>query len=198
MIFTRYLSLKLVKLFSLIYFSQGTLKLFLLLLHDFPEFLTEYCFHLLERIPFKAVQLRNIILSAFPFNITPIPDPCNANLKLETLNEILKPVRSLSNTALFDSIPFKKDLDNFFLTRNAGNFHNDLRGFMISVNAEKQTVYNISLINILTLYVGHTAIQAIKTLNLSTVTNSPFYDIFQNLIHMDSQGLFYLFCYCVI
>ncbi len=166
------------------------MKLFLLLLHDFPEFLTEYCFLLSELIPFKAVQLRNIILSAFPVKITPIPDPCNANLKLETLNDILKPVCSITATDLFEKIPFKKDLDNFFLTRNPGDFHNDLRGYMISINAEKQIVYNTTLINVLTLYIGHTAIQAIKTLTLSTVSNSPFYDIFQNLIHMDSQGLF--------
>lgn len=38
---------------------KGTLKIFLVLLHDFPEFLCEYCYSLCDVIPCNAIQLRN-------------------------------------------------------------------------------------------------------------------------------------------
>ena len=168
------------------------MKLFLLLLHDFPEFLTEYCHHLCELIPFKAVQLRNIILSAIPSNLIPLPEPCNANLKLESLHEILQPVRNLANISLFEAMPFKKELDSYFVARSPVSYLNDLRGFLVSYTAEKQVVYNISLINALVLYIGHTAIESIKNINISSVTNTPFNDIFQSLLlTFDSQGLYF-------
>lgn len=166
--------------------------MFLLLLHDFPEFLTEYCYHLCELIPYKAVQLRNIILSAIPSNIVGLPEPCNAALKLESINDVLQPVRSIPNHALFESIPFKKDLDNYLLTRSPGTFVADLRSLLVSLNAEKQIVHNGPLMNALVLYLGHMGIQTIKTISLPAVANSPFFDIFQSLFTLDSQGLTHL------
>jgi CCR4-NOT transcription complex subunit 1 len=61
-------------------FSVGALDMFnatqrtlLVILHDFPEFLSEYYFSLCDAIPVRCVQMRNIILSAFPSNVT-LPD----------------------------------------------------------------------------------------------------------------------------
>ncbi len=47
-------------------FYKGSLRLFLLLLHDFPDFLADYAWTLLEAIPFTAVHLRSIVLAAGP------------------------------------------------------------------------------------------------------------------------------------
>ena len=162
------------------------MKLFILLLHDFPEFLAEYCFHLCELIPFKAVQLRNIILTAVPPNVTLLLEPLIATLKLETMNEISQPVRNLASIQLLEQIPFKKELDSYFLSRSSAI---DLSGYLFNFGQDKSMVYNISMINALTLYIGHSAIQAIKNITINSVSNSPFIDIFTNLLRtFDSQG----------
>jgi CCR4-NOT transcription complex subunit 1 len=45
---------------------KGTLRIFLVLLHDFPEFLADFHLSFCDVIPMNCVQLRNLILSAFP------------------------------------------------------------------------------------------------------------------------------------
>lgn len=59
---------------------QGMLRVLLVLLHDFPEFLCEFHFELCNMVPPSCIQMRNLILSAFPRNMT-LPDPFTPNLK---------------------------------------------------------------------------------------------------------------------
>ena len=66
---------------------KGTLRVFLVLLHDFPEFLAEYHYHLCDAIPGPCIQLRNLVLSAFPRSMR-LPDPLTPNLKVDTLPEM--------------------------------------------------------------------------------------------------------------
>jgi len=73
---------------------KGTLRLLLVLLHDFPEFLCEHQFRLCEVIPTPAIQMRNLILSAFPRNMR-LPDPFTPNLKVDLLPEISQPPRGI-------------------------------------------------------------------------------------------------------
>lgn len=56
-----------------------------MLLHDFPEFLCDYHFTLCDVIPPSCIQMRNIILSAFPRNMR-LPDPSTPNLKAHAYN----------------------------------------------------------------------------------------------------------------
>lgn len=53
----------------------------LVLLHDFPEFLCDYHFSFCDVIPPNCIQMRNLILSAFPRNMR-LPDPFTPNLKV--------------------------------------------------------------------------------------------------------------------
>lgn len=62
---------------------KGTLRVLLVLLHDFPEFLCDYHFTFCDVIPPSCIQMRNIILSAFPHNMR-LPDPSTPNLKVWT------------------------------------------------------------------------------------------------------------------
>ena len=55
----------------------------LVLLHDFPEFLCEYHFELCNVVPPSCIQMRNLILSAFPRNMR-LPDPFTPNLKVRS------------------------------------------------------------------------------------------------------------------
>ena len=55
-------------------FYKGTLRLLLVLLHDFPDFLCQFSFSLLEEIPDNFMQVKNIMVSAYPKGMR-IPDP---------------------------------------------------------------------------------------------------------------------------
>lgn len=80
------------------FFFQGTLRVLLVLLHDFPEFLCDYHYGFCDVIPPNCVQMRNLILSAFPRNMR-LPDPFTPNLKVDMLTDISLPPRILINFA---------------------------------------------------------------------------------------------------
>ncbi|KAH7642406.1 ccr4-not transcription complex subunit 1-like protein [Dermatophagoides farinae] len=168
---------------------KGTLKLFLILFHDFPEFLCEYCYNLCDIIPIRAVQLRNIILSANPINI-----PDVSNLKVDNLYEIIPPVR-ISSTILCDQLQyFQKELESYLLHRTPSNFLTDLAQALSAnlLNAEKQSSFT-TLINALTLYIGISAIQTNKSVTINSIHNSVHLEIFQHLLmNFDSQGRYIL------
>lgn len=73
---------------------KGLLKVLLVMLHDFPEFLCDFHLSFCDLIPLNCVQLRNLILSAFPRTMR-LPDPFTPNLKVDFLPEISQPPRIL-------------------------------------------------------------------------------------------------------
>lgn len=75
---------------------KGSLRMLLVLLHDFPEFLCDYNFSICEAIPANCVQMRNLVLSAFPHNMR-LPDPFTPNLKVDLLPEISQVPRVASD-----------------------------------------------------------------------------------------------------
>eukprot|EP00756_Hemistasia_phaeocysticola_P010005 Hpha_TRINITY_DN14979_c0_g1::TRINITY_DN14979_c0_g1_i1::g.144134::m.144134/K12604/CNOT1, NOT1; CCR4-NOT transcription complex subunit 1 len=75
---------------------KGTLKVMLVLLHDFPEFLTAHHSSLTDIIPPTCVQLRNVVLSSFPRDMK-LPDPFTPNLKVDRLPEIAQSPTILSD-----------------------------------------------------------------------------------------------------
>lgn len=75
---------------------RGTLRILLILLHDFPEFLCDYHQSLCDLVPTSCIQLRNIILSAFPRNRR-LPDPFGANLQMSMLPEVAQAPRIASD-----------------------------------------------------------------------------------------------------
>ncbi|KAI2797076.1 CCR4-NOT transcription complex subunit 1 [Blomia tropicalis] len=171
---------------------KGTLKLFLLLLHDFPDFLSEYAHNLCELVPFKAIQLRNIILSAMPASSGPLPEPLGM-VKLESLAEMVQPNRNNISLQYGESIQFRKELDSYLLNRSPVSFLGELRGALISFNPDKQISYNIQQINALVVYIGNTATQKFyeqnKNITINSVNSAPFNDIFKSLfMSFDSQG----------
>ncbi|XP_056008647.1 CCR4-NOT transcription complex subunit 1-like isoform X3 [Ostrea edulis] len=174
---------------------KGTLRVLLVLLHDFPEFLCDYHYGFCDVIPPNCVQMRNLILSAFPRNMR-LPDPFTPNLKVDMLADISHPPRILINFASkIQPAQFKKDLDSYLKSRSPVTFVSDLRSYLQS--SEPGTRYNIQLMNALVLYVGTQAIQFIHgkglTPSMSTIAHSAHMDIFQNLaVALDTEGR-YLF-----
>ncbi|XP_055707339.1 CCR4-NOT transcription complex subunit 1 isoform X2 [Phlebotomus papatasi] len=175
---------------------KGTLRVLLVLLHDFPEFLCDHHFGFCDAIPPNCIQMRNIILSAFPRNMR-LPDPFTPNLKVDMLSEISTAPRIFTNyVANIQPATFKKDLDSYLKARAPVTFLSELRGHL-QVSNEPGSRYNIPLMNALVLYVGNQAITLIRSKNLvpnmTTIVHSAHMDIFQNLaVDLDNEGR-YLF-----
>jgi len=188
-------NVKLISSVDLLY--RGTLKVFLVLLHDFPEFLCEYCYELCDAIPSNAIQMRNLVLSAFPRNMR-LPDPFTPTMNIDALPEITQPPKSTMTINILATVAFKKDLDSYIRTRGPVTFLSDLRGYLqqpSTTQSGEPSKYNIPLINALVLYVGQAAIQSIspKNISITTIAHSSHMDIFQNLaVDLDTEGR-YLF-----
>ncbi|XP_050527108.1 CCR4-NOT transcription complex subunit 1-like isoform X2 [Daktulosphaira vitifoliae] len=176
---------------------KGTLRILLILLHDFPEFLCEFHYGFCDVIPPNCIQMRNLILSAFPRNMR-LPDPFTPNLKVDILQEIsLSPKISPDFQCYIQPTNFKKDLDLYLKTRAPVTFLSEIRSTMQQSCCEPGMRYNLSLLNAIVLYVGTQAIQHIRSKglvpNTSTIAHSAHMDIFQNLsVDLDTEGR-YLF-----
>ncbi|KAK9274352.1 hypothetical protein L1049_019166 [Liquidambar formosana] len=185
---------------------KGTLRVLLVLLHDFPEFLCDYHFSFCDMIPPSCIQMRNIILSAFPRNMR-LPDPSTPNLKIDLLAEISQSPRILSEVdAALKAKQMKTDVDEYLKTRQQGSsFLSELKQRLLLLPndaARAGTRYNAPLINSLVLYVGMQAIQQLQArtpLHAQSMSNPWVFlvgaalDIFQALIvDLDTEGR-YLF-----
>ncbi|KAJ3299964.1 hypothetical protein HK104_005661 [Borealophlyctis nickersoniae] len=178
---------------------KATLRILLVLLHDFPEFLADYHFSFVDVIPHSCIQLRNLILSAFPRNMR-LPDPFTPNLKVDLLPEINQPPRVLSDyTGNLLANNFKQDVDTYLRTRSPVSFLVDIRNRLLlpaAAQAEAGTKYNVPAINALVLYVGVQAIMHPQNRPLqgpAPITHSAPMDIFQQLVvDLDTEGR-YLF-----
>uniref|UniRef100_A0A7C8ZN98 Uncharacterized protein n=1 Tax=Opuntia streptacantha TaxID=393608 RepID=A0A7C8ZN98_OPUST len=183
---------------------KGTLRVLLVLLHDFPEFLCDYHFSFCDVIPPSCIQMRNIILSAFPRNMR-LPDPSTPNLKIDLLEEMSQAPRILSEVdAAIKAKQMKADVDEYLRTRQQGSpFLGELKQRLLlspKEAAHAGTRYNVPLINSLVLYVGMQAIQLLQARNRSQpqslssdLVDKAALDIFQTLIiELDTEGR-YLF-----
>ncbi|KAJ4954224.1 hypothetical protein NE237_031056 [Protea cynaroides] len=188
---------------------KGTLRVLLVLLHDFPEFLCDYHFSFCDVIPPSCIQMRNVILSAFPRNMR-LPDPSTPNLKIDLLAEISQSPRILSEVdAALKAKQMKNDIDEYLKTRQQGSsFLAELKQRLLlppSEATQAGTRYNVPLINSLVLYVGMQAIQQLQTrtpphaqpmaqgASMDIFLVGAAMDIFQTLIgELDTEGR-YLF-----
>ncbi|BBN05282.1 CCR4-NOT transcription complex subunit 1 [Marchantia polymorpha subsp. ruderalis] len=184
---------------------KGTLRVLLVLLHDFPEFLCDYHFSFCDVIPPSCIQMRNLILSAFPRNMR-LPDPFTPNLKVDLLPEISQAPRILSDVeAALKNKQLKAEIDDYLKTRQPHSLLSvDLKQRLMLPQHEALpcgTRYNVPLINALVLYVGMQAIQQLQSkttpqqlaVPTAPITHSAPMDIFQMLIvELDTEGR-YLF-----
>jgi CCR4-NOT transcription complex subunit 1 len=186
---------------------QATLRVLLVLLHDFPEFLSDYHVSFVDVMPHACIQLRNLILSAFPRNMR-LPDPFTPNLKVDLLPEINQSPRILSDyTSSLLKNNLKQEIDLYMKTRGPFSFLIDLQSRLLMDQGEGPK-YNVPVINSLVLYVG---IQAIAQGQNKVVQGAPPVshnipmDIFQHLVvDLDNEGIYFNysralhfpFCYC--
>lgn len=161
--------------------------MFLLLLHDFPEFLCEYCYLICELIPHTAFQIRNLVLTAYPASMR-LPDPFSANLKVESLNEIHHPYKGIINNASFDKLPFKDELDIYLKSRNSQFLSEICKYFVLNHSTLPE---QLSYINQLVFYFGQYAIKMYSYITLSTIASCPTIVIIQQLLsNLDTESMF--------
>jgi CCR4-NOT transcription complex subunit 1 len=112
---------------SIMVFYRGTLRLFLVLLHDFPEFLCNCHYQFCDVIPPNCIQLRNLVLSAFP-RCMKLPDQLTPNLKVDMIADIDSSPTKIAYPYIFN-IPhkLKYDLDSYIKTRSPVTFLSDRR-----------------------------------------------------------------------
>ncbi|KJP86831.1 hypothetical protein AK88_03538 [Plasmodium fragile] len=174
---------------------RGTLRMLLILLHDFPEFLCVYNFSFCNSIPLNCIQMRNLILSAFPRNLK-LPHPFYPNLKVDLLPE-MKVVPVILNNFTFILIDYniKKYIDDYFVTRNVISLKKIHQKLLVKNKMKAlylKTKYNIALINALVLYIGMSLPSQI--LMIDKVSEShPALEIILHLTYkLDMEGRYYL------
>eukprot|EP00811_Abedinium_folium_P033491 NODE_644_length_2868_cov_11.712514.p1 GENE.NODE_644_length_2868_cov_11.712514~~NODE_644_length_2868_cov_11.712514.p1 ORF type:complete len:618 (-),score=200.55 NODE_644_length_2868_cov_11.712514:304-2157(-) len=176
---------------------KGTVRVLLVLLHDFPEFLCDYHFSFCDIIPIPCVQIRNLILSAFPRTMK-LPDPFMPNLKVDLLPEIKVAPRILANyTTTLLHRHLKADVDKFLRTRDRKLLEAIREKLLLphSETLQLDTKYNVPLLNALLLYVGVHLPQHGKTMlgQGGLQQNNPSLEVFVHLAHnFDYEGR-YLF-----
>ena len=176
---------------------KGMLRMFLVLLHDFPEFLCNHHVNFCDIIPPNCIQLRNLVLSAYPRNMR-LPDPFTPNLKVDLLPETQQAPRINADADhAFRSSPMREEVDAFLTTRKSENLSQHLiQRLMLSPSAALAagTKYNVPLINAFVLYVGVQAIQANRSKDASSgIAQSAPMELFSQLIEsLDMEGR-YLF-----
>lgn len=168
---------------------KGVLRVLLVILHDFPEFVCDYHFSFCDVIPSNCIHMRNLVLSAFPRNMR-LPDPFTPNLKVDVLPEIVAPPHVLSNFAAalgHASGGLRQELDAYLTERRPMSLLRDLPNRLLLPPTEASaagTRYNVPLLNSLVLYVGANATaQLARTGGTAAglLPNSPGLDVFKQL-----------------
>lgn len=139
---------------------KGSLRMLLVLLHDFPEFLASYHYALCDAIPSECVQMRNLILSAFPRAIR-LPDPFTPNMKIDLLPEIAQPPRFLSPYTSALQQHLRQDIDSFFRLEATPQFLKDLPAQLYQAHDGNKSI-DASLLNAVVMHVGVKAMESFK------------------------------------
>jgi CCR4-NOT transcription complex subunit 1 len=169
---------------------KGTLRFLLVLLHDYPEFFCDYHFNFCNNIPTNCIQLRNLVLSAFPRNMR-LPDPFSPNLKIDQLPTIQQPPSMISNHAkVLERYNLLKDIKPYLETRQPASFlQNVTKLVLLPPEQQVHTRFNVPVINALVLYTGAVASSSIG----ASVERQAAVGLFMKLLRdLDNEGR-YLF-----
>ncbi|KIY43711.1 Not1-domain-containing protein [Fistulina hepatica ATCC 64428] len=141
----------------------ATLRLLLVLLHDFPEFLSQYYFSLCDAIPPRSLQLRNIILSAFPPSLV-LPDP-HLPIQFESYPEISIIPSVLSDyTNTFKNSDLRNHLEQYLMGGGNPTLHAALQDALHFPSATDGVPgpSSLSLMNSIVMFVGFTSVRNAK------------------------------------
>eukprot|EP01065_Artemidia_motanka_P045956 TRINITY_DN684_c5_g1_i1.p1 TRINITY_DN684_c5_g1~~TRINITY_DN684_c5_g1_i1.p1 ORF type:complete len:2450 (+),score=1075.99 TRINITY_DN684_c5_g1_i1:212-7561(+) len=169
---------------------KGSLKVFLVLLHDFPEFLAAYHSSLTDLIPITCVQMRNVVLSSFPRDMK-LPDPFTPHLKVDRLPEITQEPTILSDHLRVltpqpkqsrQPLVTKDEITQYVRWRIPSEFPSAL---VQKLRQQSNPAMLVSVMNSLVLHTGITCIEQLSTEGQPALVQCPAMALFSTL----AQGL---------
>eukprot|EP00884_Botryococcus_braunii_P018000 jgi/Botrbrau1/4884/Bobra.0032s0039.1 len=101
-------------------FFQGVVRVFVGLLHDYPEYLSEYALELCSVIPVQCHGLRNLVLTAFPRNVQ-LPNP-KLQMDQNTVDETRIPPVVSGNIQHMLHPAVRAEVDQFIANRQLGSY----------------------------------------------------------------------------
>lgn len=137
----------------------------MVILHDFPEFLSEFYFSLCDVIPARCIQMRNIILSAYPPTLR-LPDP-HRETQLESLSDMgpIPPVLSDFTLGLRHG-DMRAALDQCLLGRGSTALVTSLKESLTLPSSGPHVTsgerYNLQALNAMVMYVGVSSVAQAK------------------------------------
>lgn len=156
---------------------RGVLRILLILHHDFPEFLADYHFQLCNVIPNGCMQLRNLVLSAYPTSILELPDPFSDGLKVDRLEDIKRAPNVVNDVVkVLEKSGCSEILDSSIQV--SGLKEEPVQKLLEMLPSSKNFNENtdIAILHALVLYVGQKAVSATGTSNSgpSFSVNGPY------------------------
>lgn len=158
---------------------QGTVKLFLLLLHDFPDFLCEYAYLLCDMLPYSALQLRNIMQSAHPSSATMIP-PEKASFADARRLSLLNVYRGSVNNGALEKMAYRSDFDAFYQSHFSASLVRTLQTYFESSNTNVQ--HQIEYISVIMYYLSQKVVSSGSTGEITDKANHPSVGILKGLL----------------
>ncbi|KAF7724662.1 hypothetical protein EC973_000834 [Apophysomyces ossiformis] len=131
-------------------YYRGTLRVLVVLLHDFPEFLCRNYMVFAQVIPHTCIQLRNLILSAFP-RVMHLPDPFTSDVSPDQLPESReKPTLNEDYIGLLEKSDFKTVIDNYVKHPDESFYTQVLE----RITNKETGAYRLELLDSFVLYLG--------------------------------------------
>ncbi|CAO1632939.1 unnamed protein product [Parajaminaea phylloscopi] len=198
---------------------RGTLRIFLVLLHDFPDFLAAYHHSLCDLIPDPCTQMRNLVLSAFPRDRR-LPDPFSPKLKIDRLPEVSQAPLILSEyqAPLNARTDVKTSLEQFLTSdqapgvaqairtaalRNDGSSREEVEGpnGVADGNADAALTfeprYDVALLNSVILFAGVTTLSQPANLLSNAGEGDRFVVLLRSLLDtLDPEGSYLALSAC--
>ncbi len=188
---------------SVIY--KGTVRVFLLILHDYPELFVKHHYQLCIVMPPSFIQLRNLVLSAFPTKDVSMPDPFTQGLRVEKLQEINgisdHPIIFIHPKDDLSRFGIKKLIDNYLKTPSTVTLKNIISGLKWPTEKEEAGIgfsnvnFNSNAIEALVLYVGMIAtVDKSKQVSTSDLSKSNYASLLAGIAEESSvEGRYFLF-----
>ncbi|WFC98612.1 CCR4-NOT core subunit cdc39 [Malassezia yamatoensis] len=174
---------------------KATLRILLLLLHDYPEYLAEHYQSLCDVVPTNCIQLRNLILCAYPPNLQ-LPDPFDLSLHLSQLPESQQvPTVVYDVQSILSTVPdFHQSLSAYADRHAPPNFFTILKeAWIVPSQRTHEVRYNEPLISASVLFVSSKVLSDAKHASNNDFSNDPVMDLLANMLHeLEPEGRYLL------
>lgn len=190
---------------NVLVFTKAFLKLMLILLHDFPDFVLSWHVQLCDAIPPCCVQLRNVVLCAFPHSIK-LPDPFAQNLNIDRLPEMAQapPQQEGYRRQVFAQCTSTLTMDDVtaYVVSARGSNNNNASSFPLkvleAVRSPSTGRWNVPLMNSVVLHAACAHLNMTNQTLPQNFAESPAFELYRELARLlDTEGRYYFVNACV-